>query len=59
MKKYYDIENGCSIEKTSSGYYEVVINESRSGNEYKYLFPTKEKAMEEILSYLEIDGEEE
>lgn len=53
MKKYYEVGQAeCSIEKTTSGYYEVIVNDS--GNEYKYLFSTKEKALEEILSYAEV-----
>ena len=52
--KYYNLGDvKCSLEKTSSGYYIVVAK--YEGYEFKNMFSTKEKALEEILSYAEDD----
>lgn len=60
MKKYYEVGwHKCSIEKTSSGYYKVNITDIDNEMETEELFSTKEKALEEILSYAEVFGVDE
>lgn len=58
MKKYYELGRyTASIEKTSSGYYTVTVKED--GIEYeKWMFSDKAKALEEILSFAEIEEED-
>lgn len=47
----------CTIEKTSSGYYAVVVKDTAHGTKTENMFSTKEQALEEILSYAEIENE--
>lgn len=52
--KHYDLGNvRCTLEKTSSGYYKVVAE--YDGNVFENMFSNKEQALEEILSYAEVD----
>ena len=54
MAKAYDLGDvKCSIERTSSGYYEVVAEWGDST--FTNIFSTKEAALEEILSYAEVE----
>lgn len=58
MKKYYELGRyTASIEKTSSGYYIVTVKED--GIEYeKWMLSDKAKALEEILSFAEMDEDD-
>ena len=56
MKKYYDLGwIKASIERTSSGYFETVVKEIDTGDEFKSLHATMKSAFLEIMSYCEID----
>ena len=51
MKKYIIGDVTLTLEKTSSGYYK--LKTEWGGNTFWNIFSTKEKAMEEILSFAE------
>ena len=52
--KLYEVGNcKCTLEETEKGYY--IVTAEWDGHTYKHRFGTKEKALEEILSYAEVD----
>ena len=56
--KYYDLGNiKASIERTSSGYFEVYVKEKDKDCIFYSVHSTEAEALREILSYCEIEAE--
>ncbi len=58
MKKNYDLGRyEAVLEKTSSGYYKLRLIDLKYSDDIEKMFSNKLQALEEIVSYIEIDTE--
>lgn len=55
-KKYYEVGYcTATVEKTSSGYWQVTITQEQIPEGITYMFSNETEALREVLSYAETD----